>query len=189
MAEWPGGLTVYDIRAEAMTPLAETGASLADSVADVAAADIITSPCSNDAQVREVVGELAAHAKPGTVIAIHSTISDTTAVELAERAQTAGHPRRRRAGQRWRGGRGERRAGDHGGRRPRGLRADQAGVQTVGVGGHPCRRAGRGHPNEVGPQHVDVHLLRRGMRGHEAGRGGRAGPAGRSDGWCVTPTR
>jgi 3-hydroxyisobutyrate dehydrogenase-like beta-hydroxyacid dehydrogenase len=33
--------------------------------------------------VREVVGELAAHAKPGTVIAIHSTISDTTAVELA----------------------------------------------------------------------------------------------------------
>ena len=37
----------------------------------------------NDKQVREVVGELAAHAKPGTVIAIHSTISPETAVELA----------------------------------------------------------------------------------------------------------
>jgi 3-hydroxyisobutyrate dehydrogenase-like beta-hydroxyacid dehydrogenase len=83
MTEWPGGITVYDIRTEAMTPLAEKGAGLADSVADVAAADIIHITVLNDAQVRAVVGELAAHAKPGTVIAIHSTISDTTAVELA----------------------------------------------------------------------------------------------------------
>jgi 3-hydroxyisobutyrate dehydrogenase-like beta-hydroxyacid dehydrogenase len=83
MTEWPGGVTVYDIRTEAMTPLGEKGAGLADSVADVAAADIIHITVLNDAQVREVVGELAAHAKPGTVIAIHSTISDTTAVELA----------------------------------------------------------------------------------------------------------
>src|SRR5271166_1911875 len=83
MTEWPGGVTVYDIRTEAMTPLAEKGASLADSVADVAGADIIHVTVLDDAQVREVVGELAVHAKPGTVIAIHSTISDTTAVELA----------------------------------------------------------------------------------------------------------
>ncbi|MBW0016747.1 MAG: NAD(P)-dependent oxidoreductase [Mycobacterium sp.] len=83
MLEWPGGLTVYDIRTEAMTPLAERGALLADSVADVASADIISVTVLNDAQVREVVAELAAHAKPGTVIAIHSTISDTTAEELA----------------------------------------------------------------------------------------------------------
>lgn len=83
MTEWPGGITVYDVRTEAMTPLAEKGASLADGVADVAAADIIHITVLNDAQVREVVGELAAHAKPGTVIAIHSTISDTTAAELA----------------------------------------------------------------------------------------------------------
>lgn len=83
MTEWPGGVTVYDIRTEAMTPLAEKGAGLADSIADVAAADIIHVTVLNDAQVREVVAELAAHAKPGTVIAIHSTISDTTAVELA----------------------------------------------------------------------------------------------------------
>ncbi|OSC31410.1 oxidoreductase [Mycobacterium vulneris] len=83
MIEWPGGVTVYDIRTEAMTPLVEKGASLADSVADIAAADIVHITVLNDAQVREVVGELATHAKPGTVIAIHSTISDTTAVELA----------------------------------------------------------------------------------------------------------
>lgn len=83
MTEWPGGVTVYDIRTEAMTPLVEKGAGVADSVADIAAADIIHITVLNDAQVREVVGELATHAKPGTVIAIHSTISDTTAVELA----------------------------------------------------------------------------------------------------------
>jgi 3-hydroxyisobutyrate dehydrogenase-like beta-hydroxyacid dehydrogenase len=86
MVDWPGGVTVYDVRAEAMTPLAEAGASLADSVADVAAADIVHVTVLNDAQVREVItGEngLARNAKPGTIIAIHSTISDTTAEELA----------------------------------------------------------------------------------------------------------
>jgi 3-hydroxyisobutyrate dehydrogenase-like beta-hydroxyacid dehydrogenase len=83
MVDWPGGLTVYDLRPEAMTPLAERGASLADSVADVAATDIVSVTVLNDEQVRDVVDELAAHAKPGTIIAIHSTISDTTAEELA----------------------------------------------------------------------------------------------------------
>jgi len=83
LVDWPGGLTVFDVRTEAMTPLVEAGASLADSVADVATADLISVTVLNDAQVREVVGELAANAKPGTVIAIHSTISDTTAVELS----------------------------------------------------------------------------------------------------------
>src|SRR5580693_2415635 len=62
----------------------EVGATLADSVADVAAADIISVTVLDDAQVREVVGELAANAKPGTIIAIHSTIGETTAGELAE---------------------------------------------------------------------------------------------------------
>lgn len=83
LVDWPGGFTVYDVRTEAMTPLAEAGATLADSVADVAVADIISVTVLDDAQVREVVAELAAKAKPGTVIAIHSTISDTTAAELA----------------------------------------------------------------------------------------------------------
>jgi 3-hydroxyisobutyrate dehydrogenase-like beta-hydroxyacid dehydrogenase len=85
LVDWPGGVTVFDVRTEAMTPLAEAGATLADSVADVAAAEIISVTVLNDAQVRDVVGEVAANAKPGTVIAIHSTISPDTAVELAER--------------------------------------------------------------------------------------------------------
>jgi 3-hydroxyisobutyrate dehydrogenase-like beta-hydroxyacid dehydrogenase len=90
LVDWPGGVTVFDVRTEAMTPLAEAGATLADSLADVATADIISVTVLNDEQVREVVGELAAHAKPGTVIAIHSTISPDTAVELTEQLAPQG---------------------------------------------------------------------------------------------------
>jgi 3-hydroxyisobutyrate dehydrogenase-like beta-hydroxyacid dehydrogenase len=73
-----------------MTRLVEKGARLADCVADVATADVISVTVLDDAQVRDVVGELAASAKPGTVIAIHSTISPETAVELAEQLQPQG---------------------------------------------------------------------------------------------------
>ena len=90
LVAWPGGVTVFDIRTEAMTPLAEAGATLADSVADVAAADIISITVLNDEQVRAVVAELARNVRPGTVIAIHSTISDTTAAELARELEPQG---------------------------------------------------------------------------------------------------
>src|ERR1700756_3554270 len=90
MVEWRGGLTVFDIRVDAMTPLAEAGARLADSVSAVAAADVISITVLNDEQVREVISELARTAKPGTVFAIHSTISDTTAVELAKELEPQG---------------------------------------------------------------------------------------------------
>ncbi len=108
-------------------------------MADVAAADIISVTVLNDEQVREVVGELAAHAKPGTVIAIHSTISPDTAVELAEQLQPQGihvvdAPVSGGGG---RGGEG--RAGRHGRRRTRGVRTHQAGLQAVGVDGRPRR--------------------------------------------------
>jgi 3-hydroxyisobutyrate dehydrogenase-like beta-hydroxyacid dehydrogenase len=90
LVEWPGGLVVFDVRIEAMTPLAELGASLADSVADVAQADVISVTVLTDAQVRDVVGELGAHARPGTVIAIHSTIEPGTAGELADQLRPKG---------------------------------------------------------------------------------------------------
>lgn len=90
LVDWPGGVIVYDVRADAMTPLAELGASLADNVADVAAADVISVTVLNDDQVRDVVGQLGEHAKPGTVIAIHSTIEPGTAPELAEQLRPKG---------------------------------------------------------------------------------------------------
>lgn len=84
LVDWPGGLIVFDVRTEAMTPLAELGATLADSVADVARAEVISVTVLNDEQVRDVVGQLAERAQPGTVIAIHSTIEPDTARDLAE---------------------------------------------------------------------------------------------------------
>jgi 3-hydroxyisobutyrate dehydrogenase-like beta-hydroxyacid dehydrogenase len=90
LADWPGGLIVFDVRTESMTPLAELGATLADSVADVAVADVISVTVLTDAQVRDVVAELAEHAKPGTIIAIHSTIDPDTAGELAEQLRSKG---------------------------------------------------------------------------------------------------
>lgn len=90
LAEWPGGLVVFDMRAEAMAPFSELGATLADSVAEVAKTDVISVTVLNDEQVRDVVTQLAEHAEPGTVIAIHSTIEPTTAVELAEQLRPKG---------------------------------------------------------------------------------------------------
>lgn len=90
LVDWPGGLTVFDVRDEAMTPLAAAGAAVADSIAGVAAADVISIAVVSDEQVREIVEELAAHAKPGTVIAIHSTISQHTTPLLADRLRPRG---------------------------------------------------------------------------------------------------
>ncbi|WP_379557493.1 NAD(P)-binding domain-containing protein, partial [Pseudomonas sp. MD332_6] len=70
------------------------GASAASTPADVAAqASIISVTVLDDAQVREVVcgpHGILSTAQPGTVVAIHSTISDTTAVELADICQQRG---------------------------------------------------------------------------------------------------
>ncbi len=90
LANWPGGLTVFDVRTEAMAPLEEAGAAVAHSVAGVAAADVISIAVVSDEQVREIVGELAAHIKPGTVIAVHSTISQHTVAELADQLRPDG---------------------------------------------------------------------------------------------------
>ena len=87
---WPGGLTVYDVRQDALAPFVEAGATAATGLAEVAAADIISITVLDDAQVRDVVAELARHASPGTVIAIHSTIADTTAGALAEELRPKG---------------------------------------------------------------------------------------------------
>ena len=80
---WPDGLVVCDVRADATVPFAAAGATVADSPEAVAAvARIISVTVLDDAQVRQVVDGMLRSAAPGTVIAVHSTISDETAVEL-----------------------------------------------------------------------------------------------------------
>lgn len=71
LLDWPGGLTVFDVRVEAMAPFVEGGATAAASVSDVAEADIISITVFDDAQVSSVItadNGLATHAKPGTIV-------------------------------------------------------------------------------------------------------------------------
>ncbi|WP_280183507.1 NAD(P)-dependent oxidoreductase [Nocardia cyriacigeorgica] len=94
LLEWPGGLTVCDTRAEAVAPFTDAGAESASSAAELAAkCAVISVVVVDDAQVRQVVngpGGLLETAAPGTVVAVHSTISDSTAVELAARCAERG---------------------------------------------------------------------------------------------------
>lgn len=88
LVEHPGGLVVCDVRADAADKLVAKGAKGVPTPADVAAAaDLISVMVLDDEQVRDVLlGEngIASAAKPGTVVAIHSTIRDGTAESLSE---------------------------------------------------------------------------------------------------------
>ncbi|MBF6300061.1 NAD(P)-dependent oxidoreductase [Nocardia amamiensis] len=84
---WPGGLVVCDVRREAVVRFTAGGASAAASAAELGEqATIISITVVNDDQVLEVVTGPAGvlrTAAPGTVVAVHSTISDSTAEDLA----------------------------------------------------------------------------------------------------------
>jgi 3-hydroxyisobutyrate dehydrogenase-like beta-hydroxyacid dehydrogenase len=82
---------VFDLRPETTAPLAEQGAIVAEDVAALGAAcDVVEVMVLDDAQVRTVVAELLTTAKPGTVVAVHSTIRAETAEELAVTAAEHG---------------------------------------------------------------------------------------------------
>ncbi|MEU5406789.1 NAD(P)-dependent oxidoreductase [Nocardia asteroides] len=94
LIDWPGGLVVCDARPAATAPFAEAGATVAATPAAVAAeATVISITVLDDVQVREVVtgpDGILRTARPGTVIAVHSTIADSTAVELAAECRAHG---------------------------------------------------------------------------------------------------
>ncbi|HEY0903623.1 MAG TPA: NAD(P)-dependent oxidoreductase [Marmoricola sp.] len=73
---WEAGLTVFDIAPGPVGELAEAGARPAGRVADLAAeCGFISVMVNTDDQVRDVMGEILGAARPGTVVAVHSTIS------------------------------------------------------------------------------------------------------------------
>lgn len=88
LAAWPGGLVVCDVRAEARDALADRGARVERTPAEVARrADVVSVMVLDDEQVKEVVagpdGILAA-GRSGLVVAIHSTIMPATAERMAD---------------------------------------------------------------------------------------------------------
>lgn len=91
---WPGGLVVCDVRAEARDALADRGARIAKTPAEVAShADVISVMVLDDEQVKEVVagpeGILAAR-RSDLVIGLHSTIQPTTAEQMAALCEPRG---------------------------------------------------------------------------------------------------
>ncbi|MFI6315554.1 NAD(P)-dependent oxidoreductase [Nocardia fusca] len=87
LLDWSGGLTVCDTRPEAVEPFTAAGAEAAATAAELAAkCGVISIAVVNDRQVRAVLtGEngILRTAAPGTVVAVHSTIGDESAVEFA----------------------------------------------------------------------------------------------------------
>ncbi len=82
---WEGGLTVFDIDPDPLAELATEGARIASSVAELAAeCRVISVMVNTDGQVRDVIGSILGPAEPGTVIAVHSTISPDLPAELEE---------------------------------------------------------------------------------------------------------
>ncbi|MGB3412791.1 MAG: NAD(P)-dependent oxidoreductase [Microthrixaceae bacterium] len=90
---WPGGLVVCDALGTAVDPFVAKGATAAANGAEVAnLASVICVMVQNAAQVEAVlVGPegILATAEPGTVVAVHSTISPEDAERLAEIAAEA----------------------------------------------------------------------------------------------------
>jgi 2-hydroxy-3-oxopropionate reductase len=77
-------LVVYDVRPEACEPFARRGARVASGPDEMAhEVDVISVMVRDDEQVYDVVRGLVPGARPGLLVAIHSTIAPRTAEELA----------------------------------------------------------------------------------------------------------
>ena len=87
-------LMVYDLREEPLKELAALGATIARSAKEVGAhGEIIELVVVDDAQVEAVIlgeGGILNGAKPGAVIAIHSTVHPKTVRKIAELAKAKG---------------------------------------------------------------------------------------------------
>ncbi len=82
-AEQDLDLWVYDIAAEPLAELEQAGASVASSVAELAKqTDVICVMVRDDAQVRDVLGEVLGVAHDDAVVVVHSTIAPETPRQL-----------------------------------------------------------------------------------------------------------
>lgn len=90
---WSGGLTVCDTRAEVVSPFTEAGAEAAATPGELAAkCGVVCIAVVDDRQVRDVLtgtNGVLSTAAAGTVVAVHSTIGDESAIEFARLC--AGH--------------------------------------------------------------------------------------------------
>lgn len=90
LTTWPGGLTVCDANPDATRSFGERGIPVAATPAALAErATVISIMVRDDAQVTEVLtgpDGILSTARPGTVVAVHSTVEADTPARLADRA-------------------------------------------------------------------------------------------------------
>ena len=91
LADWPGGLWVYDVAPEPLAELEKAGAQVAGSVAELAGqVDVVCVMVRDDDQVRDVLGQVLAGGRGGQTVAIHSTVAPDTPAQLADTADRHG---------------------------------------------------------------------------------------------------
>ncbi len=82
-AELALDLCVYDVAPEPLAELEQAGASVANSVADLAKqVEVVCVMVRDDEQVRDVLGEVLGVAADGTVVVVHSTVAPETPRQL-----------------------------------------------------------------------------------------------------------
>jgi 3-hydroxyisobutyrate dehydrogenase-like beta-hydroxyacid dehydrogenase len=83
-------LVVYNRTAAKAEPFAAGGASVAKSVAELAAeVDVVITSLTNDEALESVAAEVVAAARPGTVLVDMSTVSPTVSARVASLAEAA----------------------------------------------------------------------------------------------------
>lgn len=91
LAEWPGGLWVYDVAPEPLAAAKTAGAEIAESVADLAGrVDLLCVMVRDDDQVRDVLDRALVTAGKGLTVAVHSTVAPATPNKLGELAAEHG---------------------------------------------------------------------------------------------------
>lgn len=84
-------LVVYDVAEAPLAELAEAGAGVASSVADLATrVDVVCVMVRDDEQVREVLAHVVGSAAEGVVVVVHATVSPETPRQLASYAHGHG---------------------------------------------------------------------------------------------------
>ena len=84
-------LVVYDVAEAPLAELAEAGAGVASSVADLATrVDVVCVMVRDDEQAREVLAHVVGSAAEGVVVVVHATVSPETPRQLASYAHGHG---------------------------------------------------------------------------------------------------
>lgn len=83
LMKWPGGLTVYDVNGRGYSTMARDGIAIAATLTDALEADIVSIVDIAASGVDDLFDDLGRRLKAGTILAVHSTISESTLTQAA----------------------------------------------------------------------------------------------------------